>query len=186
MEVEANMEIPVTDNGEKKRNFKIDFTELFGEDHDDEPEQELVVVPDNPRRRKSKKERKLEKEDDPPSVSSCGEDLISKNVHDLKSTIDRINKNLSTLSGKLPDGGAKLKAKLQAYEDELKRRQDCRSHEVFFFFLVIFLYFPVIFYAEGAILTTNISNWTFCFLNCNSFDSVAANLGQKASSYMML
>lgn len=141
MEVEANMEIPVTDNGEKKRNFKIDFTELFGEDHDDEPEQELVVVPDNPRRRKSKKERKLEKEDDPPSVSSCGEDLISKNVHDLKSTIDRINKNLSTLSGKLPDGGAKLKAKLQAYEDELKRRQDCRSHEVFFFFWLFFYTF---------------------------------------------
>ncbi|XP_057541762.1 ubiquitin-like-specific protease 1D isoform X2 [Amaranthus tricolor] len=128
MEVEENAEMAVIEDIEKKQKLKINFAELFGEDHDDEPEQELVVVPSKTRRRKLEKERKSVADDDPPSSGS--EDLSSMSVHELKSAIDRFNKNISMLSGKLSDGGAKLKAKLQCYEDELKRRHNCRSHEV--------------------------------------------------------
>ncbi|CAO2828816.1 unnamed protein product [Amaranthus hypochondriacus] len=128
MEVEENAEMAVIEDIQKKQKLKINFAELFGEDHDDEPEQELVVVPSKTRRRKLK-ERKLVADDDPPSTGS-GEDFSSMSVHELKSAIDKSNKNISMFSGKLSDGGAKLKARLQCYEDELKRRQNFRSHEV--------------------------------------------------------
>ena len=139
MEVEENAEMAVIEDIEKKQKLKINFAELFGEDHDDEPEQELVVVPSKTRRRKLEKERKSVADDDPPSSGS--EDLSSMSVHELKSAIDRFNKNISMLSGKLSDGGAKLKAKLQCYEDELKRRHNCRSHEVSLSFFTQLMYF---------------------------------------------
>lgn len=115
-------ETTIADTGEKKQPLRIDMKDLFGEDHD-EPVQELVVVPTNRRRR----QRGKEKSDDPPPPCG-GDDFSSMTDIELKAMIDRQTKTLSTMSNKLPDGGGKLKGKLQCMQDELQRRQ-LRSKE---------------------------------------------------------
>lgn len=108
----------------KKKRLDIDFTELLSAD-DDKPVAKIVVVSANRRRRLPEKEK------DSSDNDSCGvEDLSFKSDHELESMIDRTSKSFSTLSAKLNDKGAKLKAKMELWQGELDRRRHRREQEV--------------------------------------------------------
>ncbi|KNA24949.1 hypothetical protein SOVF_011010 [Spinacia oleracea] len=123
MEVrEAAADTTIADTGEKKP-LKIDYKELFGEDHD-EPVKEIVVVHTNRRRRPPEKERKSDCDSTPDNPPPCGGDDYSSMLDvQLKRAIERQTSNVAKLSASLPDKGAKLKIKLKGLEDELLRRQ---------------------------------------------------------------
>ncbi|XP_048502302.1 ubiquitin-like-specific protease 1D isoform X3 [Beta vulgaris subsp. vulgaris] len=108
----------------KKKRLDIDFTELLSAD-DDKAVAKIVVVSANRRRRLPEKEK------DSSDNDSCGvEDLSFKSDHELESMIDRTSKSFSTLSAKLNDKGAKLKAKMELWQGELDRRRHRREQEV--------------------------------------------------------
>uniref|UniRef100_A0A803LJ87 Uncharacterized protein n=1 Tax=Chenopodium quinoa TaxID=63459 RepID=A0A803LJ87_CHEQI len=127
MEVGENPSSAATDtpvalnSGEKQQRLKLNFAELFGDDHD-EPTPEIKVVAAEKRRKNREKERKSANDDPPPANSHGGDDFSSMSVIELKGTIERQTKNLA-LAGKLRDRGEKLKAKLKCLEEELQRRE---------------------------------------------------------------
>lgn len=149
MEVrEAAADTTIADTGEKKP-LKIDYKELFGEDHD-EPVKEIVVVHTNRRRRPPEKERKSDCDSTPDNPPPCGGDDYSSMLDvQLKRAIERQTSNVAKLSASLPDKGAKLKIKLKGLEDELLRRQ-LRYKEVS---LRLFCLFRVLFRGYCIILS---------------------------------
>ncbi|XP_021742436.1 ubiquitin-like-specific protease 1D [Chenopodium quinoa] len=124
---EATDTAVAVNSGEKTQPLKLNFAELFGDDHD-EPTPEIEVVATEKRRKNREKERKLVNDDPHPANSHGGDDFSSMSDIELRSAIERQTKNLA-LAGKLPDKGEKLKAKLKCLEEELQRRE-LRQKEV--------------------------------------------------------
>lgn len=158
MEDQEKPDATITEFGEKKQHqhqhqqkpLKIDMNDLLGSDQD-KPVPSIVVVQTNrQQRRKRQKERRLMNEssrnekknddDDDTSPAAAFEDLSSVTDRELKDMIERNSKIYASIAWKLPDGGAKLKAKSEAFQAELERRKHCGSQEVSLLFFFPFLF----------------------------------------------